>query len=173
MSPDPQPTEPKEIGLSRTRVEFVEVVGRLCQQLGLPRSIGQIYGLLYLSPEALSLDDIAAQLSISKASASTGTRQLAAWQAIRQVWVPGDRRDHFEAAGDLRELLDSIYRNYFKPKLEKGSRRLESLFASLEAERQAGVVTPDDYAFCKARLENLSKIENRLALVLPVAEKLL
>ena len=28
-----------------------------------------------------------------------------AWQALKQVWVPGDRRDHFEAIGDLREVL--------------------------------------------------------------------
>ncbi|MBN9692317.1 MAG: hypothetical protein J0M24_18880 [Verrucomicrobia bacterium] len=162
-----------EITLSKTRLEFIETVGRMCQQLGLPRSIGQIYGLLYLSPASLSLDDIAEQLSISKGSASTGTRQLASWQAIKQVWVPGDRRDYFEAVGNLRDLLESIYRNYFKPKLEKGGRKLDSLLATLEEERQQGAVSPEDYAFFKERLDNIARLEDRISRVLPIAEKLL
>ena len=72
---------------------MVEVTARLCQRLGLPRSSGQIFGLLYLSTQALSLDEIAEALEISKASVSTGTRQLLGWHAIRQVWKPGDRKD--------------------------------------------------------------------------------
>ena len=82
--------------LSKTRLDMIEAGGRVCQLLGVPRSTGQIYGLLYLSPKPLSLDDIAEALRISKASASTGTRQLLAWRAIHQVWVHGERRDHFE-----------------------------------------------------------------------------
>jgi|GEM_PF-164216 len=173
VPPDSQPIPTVEVILSKTRLEFIEAVGRICQQFGLPRSIGQIYGLLYLSPASLSLDDIVEQLSISKGSASTGTRQLTSWQAIKQVWIPGDRRDYFEAVGDLRELLESIYCNYFKPKLEKGGRRLDSLLATLETERQDGSVTPDDYDFCKGRLGKIGKLEDRLTRLLPIAEKLL
>ncbi len=173
MPLESHPTKDVGVTLSRTRLEFVETVGRICQQLGLPRSIGQIYGLLYLSPTSLSLDGIVEQLSISKASASTGTRQLASWQAIRQVWVPGDRRDYFEAVGDLRELLESIYYNYFKTKLEKGGRKLEALLATLEAERQEGTVNSEDYDFCKKRLSNISRVDARLRTLLPLAEKLL
>ena len=76
---------------SRARREMVEASGRLFQLLGLPRSTGQIYGLLYMSARPLSLDDICELLSISKGSASTGTRHLASWAAIRQVWVQGNR----------------------------------------------------------------------------------
>ena len=159
--------------LAKTRIEFIETAGRLCQMLGLPRSIGQIHGLLYLSPQPLSLDDITDQLGISKASASTGTRQLAAWQAIRQVWVPGDRRDHFEALGDLRELLRALYTNFFKPKFEKSERKLEALLATLEADRREGTLTKEEHAFCRERIENLGTFLQRAGKLLPLAEKLL
>ena len=162
-----------EVTLSKTRLEFIETSGRLCQKVGLPRSIGQIYGLLYLSPQSLSLDDIAEQLSISKGSVSTGTRQLAGWQAIRQVWIPGDRRDYFEAVGDMRQLLESVYRNFLRQNLEKGSRQLEELKKTLDTERQSGVVTSEEYDFCKTRLETLCKFEGRLNLLLPLAEKMM
>ncbi|MBL9175254.1 MAG: hypothetical protein JNL10_17070 [Verrucomicrobiales bacterium] len=159
--------------LGRTRLEFIEVAGRVCQIVGLPRSVGQVYGLLYLSPRPLALDDIADQLSISKASVSTGTRQLAAWQAIRQVWVPGDRRDHFEAVGDLRELLRSVYSGFFSPKYAKTGRKLEVLLSTLEAERREGSVSRDDHDFYKERLAHLVQIQSRASKLLPLMEKLL
>ncbi len=159
--------------LSKTRLEFIEAGGRLWQLLGLPRSTGQIYGLLHLSPKPLSLDEIAALLSISKASASTGTRQLISWQAIRQVWVQGDRRDYFESVADLREVLRTAYHTFFKPKMEKTEDRLELLLATLEAEHKSGDITKDEYDFCAKRLGGIASLQDKLTKVLPLAEKFL
>ncbi len=159
--------------LPNSRREFVETSGRLCQMLGLPRSTGQIFGLLYLSSKPLSLDDISELLSISKASASTGTRQLAAWQAVKEVWIPGDRRDHYEALGDLRELLRAGYSNFFQPKFEKSQRKLDVLLGALEQDRKEGIITGDDYAFCRARMNSLGKLQDRIEKILPLAEKFL
>ena len=36
--------------------------------LGLPKSVGEIYGLLFISPEPLALDVIVSRLEISKGS---------------------------------------------------------------------------------------------------------
>lgn len=157
--------------LQSCRREFVETAGRLCQRLGLPRSTGQIYGLLYLSARPLSLDDISELLSLSKASASTGTRQLLAWQALKQVWVPGDRRDHFEAIGDLRELLRTGYEKFFRPKLERSVTKMDQLLASLEADRRSGVLSKEEHAFCKARLTHMATMQGRVTKLLPLAEK--
>ena len=141
--------------------------------MGLPRSTGQIYGLLYLAPRPLSLDDIAELLSISKASASTGTRQLVTWQAVKEVWVPGDRRDHFEALGDLRELLRAGYRNFLQPKFGKSQRKLDQLMAALDQDRQDGVITGEDHAFCRKLLESLGKLQARIDKILPLVESFL
>lgn len=159
--------------LGHTRLEFIEVAGRICQAAGLPRSVGQVYGLLYLSPVPLNLDDIASRLSLSKASVSTGTRQLASWQAIRQVWVPGDRRDHFEAMGDLTEMLRSVYSRFFSPQYAKSERKLGDLVASLDAERRDGVMSQEEHQFCRERLDHLARLQNRIRKILPLVEKLL
>ncbi len=152
---------------------MVEVTARLCQMLGMPRSTGQIYGLLYLSPHVLGLDEIAESLGISKASASTGTRQLLAWHAVRQVWKQGDRKDYFEAQTDLAEVLRSNYAGFFRPKLENSQRRVGSLLASLESDRKSGAVEREEYQLCKERLESLARLQNRVQKLLPLAEKLL
>ena len=60
---------------SKAWQEIVEVGARICQHLGLPKSSGQIYGLLFLSVEPLSLSDMSYMLGVSKGSVSMGTRQ--------------------------------------------------------------------------------------------------
>ena len=96
---------------SKAWQEMVELGGRICQVLGLPRSTGQIFGLLYLSTEPLSLNQMSSMLGISKGSASMGTRHLASWGSIRKVWVPGDRRDYYEVVEDLGQLIRGSYNN--------------------------------------------------------------
>ena len=134
---------------------MVEVTARICQRLGLPRSSGQIFGLLYLSPAALSLDEIAEALGLSKASASTGTRQLLGWHAIRQVWKPGDRKDYYEVQADLAELLRANYLGFFRPKLDASKRKVATLLELLDSDLASGDLTKEDHALCKQRLESL------------------
>lgn len=152
---------------------MIEGCGRICQVLGLPRSLGQIYGLLYLAPAPLSLDDIAELLGISKASASTGTRQLSAWGGIRQVWVPGERRDHFEVEPELGNLLRSGWSDFLKPRLASSQKRLERLTETLADELSNGAVSQDEFNLCTERLKKFVRVQKKLQSLAPLAEKLL
>jgi hypothetical protein len=62
--------------------ECIELFAEVVYALGLPRSIGQIYGLLYASPLPLSFSDIVERLDISKGSASQGLQLLRTLGAI-------------------------------------------------------------------------------------------
>jgi DNA-binding transcriptional regulator GbsR (MarR family) len=158
--------------LCRTRLEVIEAFGLISQVFGLPRSLGQIYGLLYLAPDPLSLDDIAELLGISKASASTGTRQLSAWGGIRQVWVPGERRDHFSVEPDLGNLLRSGYTDFLKPRLASPQKRLERLEATLNQDLSEGAVSRQEYRLCAERLKKFASFQKKLETLAPFAEKL-
>ena len=79
-------------------------------------------------------------LGISKASASTGTRQLAAWGAIRKVWVPGERRDYYEVVEDLGQLIRGSYNNLIKPRLQSSKDRLATLKVNLKEDIQSGAI---------------------------------
>jgi HTH-type transcriptional regulator, glycine betaine synthesis regulator len=159
--------------LAPTRLEMVEACGRLCQLLSLPRSLGQIYGLLYLSPKPLSLDEIAGLLGISKASASTGTRQLAAWNGIRQVWVPGERRDHFEVEAEPAGLIRSFYADLVKPRLDASERRLSRIGLCLEDDLHQGLLTREEHQLCAERLKKFARVQKKLQSLIPLAEKFL
>jgi len=152
---------------------MVESVGALFQILNLPRSTGQIYGLLYLSARPLSLADICETLAMSKGSASTGTRHLISWGAIRQVWVPGDRRDFFEATGELGELLRASYNDFIKPRLVSSERRLAMIFEDLERDLEQQFLTKEEYKVCTERLRSLLRFQKKVQSLGPLAEKLM
>src|ERR1700679_1465026 len=70
---------------------FIGFVGLL----GLPKSIGELYGLLFFSVQPLAMDDLMQRLNMSKGAASQGLKLLRAFAAIRTVYVAGHRRDHY------------------------------------------------------------------------------
>ena len=158
---------------SRSRLQFIEAAGGLCRRLGLPRSLGQIYGLLFFSASPLSLDDIVKYLGISKASASTGTRQLAAWGAIRQVGVPGDRRDFFEVVPDLAVILRTVYRDFFKPRIAISQRRFAELDANLQKDVEDGLITRVECQVYNRRLKSLDRLHRKLEAATPLIERFL
>ena len=57
-------------------VDFIERMGLALESDGLPRIAGRIFGLLLVSEDARSLDDLAAELRVSKGSVSTNARLL-------------------------------------------------------------------------------------------------
>jgi HTH-type transcriptional regulator, glycine betaine synthesis regulator len=159
--------------LSRTRLEVIEAFARICQLLGIPRSLGQIYGLLYLAPDPLSLDQISDQLGISKASASTGTRQLTAWGGIREVWVPGERRDHFQIEPEFDRLFKSFYSDLVKPRLAASETRFSRIAVALEEDLRKGFLTREEHKLCSGRLKKLNQVQKKIQSLAPLAEKLL
>jgi DNA-binding transcriptional regulator GbsR (MarR family) len=104
---------------------------------GLPKSYGQIYGLLFCRDKALALDDVIELLKISKGSASQGLRALRQLGAVSSVFEPGDRKERFVAEIRLRKLVGGFLREQADPHIEKGSARLqqiESLVTNLQNE---------------------------------------
>src|SRR6056300_1645354 len=85
-----------------------QVIGFFCdgvRMLGLPKSIGEIYGLLYVSQEVLSLDDLVSRLGISKGSASQGLRLLRELGAVREFDGVVGRRVYYEPDVELKRLV--------------------------------------------------------------------
>ena len=80
---------------------FIETMGLALESDGLPRIAGRIFGLLLVSEDARSLDDLAAELRVSKASISTNARLLEHRGVLEQVSRPADRRDYYQVPHDL------------------------------------------------------------------------
>ena len=132
--------------------------------MGLPKSLGQIYGLLYTSTAPLAFREIAALLGISAGSASQGIRVLKELGAIRSVEVPGDRREHYAPELSLRRLLGGVLDTRVQGPLDSGASRLDAIALRL---KRAGADEPNA-RFLKGRLESIKTWHGKAALILPL-----
>ena len=136
--------------------------------LGLPRSLGQIYGLLFISTKPLSLDDLVLHLGISKGSASQGLRTLRTLGAVREASGNGDRRTYYEPAIDLKRLVGGFIREQVRPHLDSGNTKLQSI-----AETANLSDDPQEKEFFLDRIERLESWMKRGGQMLPLLQKLL
>ena len=83
--------------------DFVELMGRHLEEEGMPRIAGRLMGALILNEEAASLDDLADQLQVSKASISSNARLLENWGIAERITLPGDRRDFYRLSPNAEE----------------------------------------------------------------------
>jgi DNA-binding transcriptional regulator GbsR (MarR family) len=81
--------------------QFIERMGLALEADGLPRIAGRIFGLLLVSEAARSLDDLACELRVSKASVSTNARLLEQRGVLERMSRPADRRDYYRVPPDL------------------------------------------------------------------------
>ncbi len=81
--------------------ETVERFGHAYREFGYKQLMGRIVGLLLWADRPLSLDDIARELNMSKGPISQMTQRLRDHHLVRQVWVPGDRKDYYELVEDV------------------------------------------------------------------------
>ncbi len=136
--------------------------------LGLPRSIGEIYGLLFVSQTPLSLDDLVLRLRISKGSASQGLRMLKSLGAVREAEGGAERRTYYEPAIELKRLAGGFIREQIRPHLESGKAKI-----SLLAETARDVDDPERRKFLGDRVDRLETWMRSGGRVLPVLQKLL
>ena len=87
--------------------QFVEKVGIVFEQTGLPRMAGRIFGWLLISdPPHQSTDQLAEALMASKGSISTMTRLLIQTGLIERLSLPGVRHGYFRLQSDaLRHMI--------------------------------------------------------------------
>src|SRR6266704_2978128 len=89
-------------GLNPLETEIIDFFFQLSRLLGQPRSLAEIYGLLFISSRPLAMDDLIGRLQLSKGSASQGLKFLRNLGAVKMVYMPADRRVHYEAVAELR-----------------------------------------------------------------------
>jgi HTH-type transcriptional regulator, glycine betaine synthesis regulator len=158
--------------LSPVEVEFVDLFVGLARSVKAPKSLGEIYALLYASPEPLTFDHIVRRLSISRGSASQGLRLLRSFGAVKATYVAGDRRDHFVAETELRKLVSGFLRERIAPALEGGAERLARLNVALDALPAAARRAPET-EFLRHRAERLHAWQRMARESLPALVKML
>ena len=113
--------------LEPVEVEVIHLFVQFSRALGQPRSVAEIYGLLFISHKPLPMDDLIERLNLSKGSGSQGLKYLQDLGAVRTVYVAGERRTHYEAVAELRNLAGRFLRQQILTHFEGSKTRLERI----------------------------------------------
>ena len=143
---------------------FAEIV----QLFGLPKSVGQIYGLLYVSPEPLGFSGIVERLDISKGSASQGLQLLRTLGAINEAeQKDGTARGvAYEVELSLRQLVTGVLQERLAPLASAGAQRLKRL-------KDLATQAPENTAFYLDRTKQFENWRKRFTTVAPLLTALL
>ncbi|MCX6937199.1 MAG: transcriptional regulator [Verrucomicrobia bacterium] len=174
VTPSPQ--------LTPFEAQVVEVFTDLVQLLGLPKSVGEIYGLLFATAEPLVFAEIERKLDLSKGSVSQGLRTLRELGAI----IPADpeldlggthsgletpRATRWVAVVELRRLLGSLLRERLVPYIKRQDQRMLAATQSLIAAEPD--LTSASLKILQSRLSKLETWQARASTVLPLIGKML
>ncbi|MCX6937227.1 MAG: transcriptional regulator [Verrucomicrobia bacterium] len=101
--------------------------------LGFPRSVGEVYGLIFISELPLNADDIVSKRGMSRSGAGQTLKLLADIGAIRTTLSSHSRKEHYELQTDLGVLVRLFLNSRVLPRVEELARRQTTLAAQASA----------------------------------------
>lgn len=143
--------------LAQIKQNFVEGLSSISQFWGFPKGMGAIFAVLYLAPNALSLDEIVEQAGLTKGAISTNVRALSRMGLIRSVTRFGDRKDYYEAETDFYKSIRAILKERQNSEFD---RALDSVKVTLD-KLESGESDPER-VFLKERVRALNSFFNTL-----------
>ena len=142
---------------------MIEVFTRAAGLIGLPRSVGEIYGLLFCAQAPQTFDELAERLGISRGSVSQGLKFLRQLGAVKVHYVAGSRKDHYQPELSMKRLVSGFVRDQFTPHLESGDERLTEIAALIEAEADPALRT-----HAAQRMNTLRTWQGRMQKLMPI-----
>jgi len=139
----------KSESLSRLDIEAIEMFISFLKLVGLPKSVGEIYGLLFVATEPLTMDDLIDRLKISLGAASQGLKLLRSVGAVKVVYTPGARRDHYMADLELSKFAAAFIKEELNPRMQRAMERIERM------EAEARMMGADEKKIAFQRIERL------------------
>ena len=136
--------------------KFVLHWGEMGSRWGVNRTVAQIHALLFLSEAPLTAETIAEVLQVARSNVSTSLRELQSWQLVRIVHVIGDRRDHFEAHSDVRDIFRVVVEERKKREIDPTLSLLRSCVT--EAGKETPQVVRDRMGETLAFLELMTSV---------------
>ena len=116
--------------------KFIQVIAKNMNVYGITSSVGRLYGVLYFSDKALTLDDMRKELEMSKTSMSTGVRALSEMKMVESTFRRGIRKDLYETEDDWYKSFTSLFgnrwRQHTETNMEEADEAIEELAALAE-----------------------------------------
>ncbi|SRR5690606_17199395 len=148
------------VKLPELKQNFTESLSQISRFWGFPKGMGAIFGVLYLSPTPLSLDEIVEQTGLTKGAISTEVRTLARMGLVHRSSKLGDRKDYYEAETDFYQSIRSILKERQNSEFDRAVRSVQEMLTQLESGLVSG--SEADVKFVRERVKALQEFFNAI-----------
>ena len=139
--------------LTSIKKDFTEGLSQISRFWGFPKGMGAIFGVLYLSPTPLSLDEIVSETGLTKGAISTEIRALARMGLVHRSAKLGDRKDYYEAEADFYAAIKSILKERQNSEFDRAVRSVKETLTTMEV----NWVENDEWNFVYERVQALQE----------------
>ena len=137
--------------LEKIKKEFTQGLSQISRFWGFPKGMGAIFAVLYLSPAALSLDEIVTETGLTKGAISTEIRTLARMGLVHRSTKLGDRKDYYEAEADFYTAIRSILQERQNSESDRAVRSVKDTLTIMDE----NWVDDEEWKFVYARVQAL------------------
>jgi DNA-binding transcriptional regulator GbsR (MarR family) len=137
--------------LTKIKKEFTQGLSQISRFWGFPKGMGAIFGVLYLSPTALSLDEIVQETGLTKGAVSTEVRVLARMGLVHRSTKLGDRKDYYSAESDFYAAIRSILQERQNSEFDRAIRSVKDTLTAMDE----NWVDDEEWNFVYARVQAL------------------
>ena len=113
--------------LEDAKNRFIQIWGTVGVEWGINRTMAQVHGLLLVSNEALSAEQVMETLSIARGNANMNLRELISWGLVFRENRPGERKEYFYAEKNIWEVAQRIVAERKKRELDPMMKMLDQL----------------------------------------------
>ena len=137
--------------LGKIKKDFTEGLSQISRFWGFPKGMGAIFAVLYLSPTALSLDEVVHETGLTKGAISTEVRALARMGLVHRSSKLGDRKDYYTAESDFYAAIRSILKERQNSEFDRALRAVQETLGQMEE----SWVENDEWNFVYERVQAL------------------
>lgn len=149
---------PSEVEHARLRV--ADMIGSIMEFWGFKRNMGRLWGMLYLHDRAMSAEELRGLLAASAGTISTTLQELQKWKVVRKAWVPGERRDYYEAETNIWTMVSRVFRE----------RELNEIKTSIQVFRESREILKSEEHKHPEESEQIRFVDDRIKQLLELAK---
>ncbi|NJC96736.1 MAG: hypothetical protein C3F07_12880 [Anaerolineales bacterium] len=139
--------------LAKIKKDFTQGISQISRFWGFPKGMGAIFAVLYISPTALSLDEIVTETGLTKGAVSTEIRTLARMGLVHRSTKLGDRKDYYTAETDFYAAIRSILQERQNSEFDRAVRSVRDTLTAMED----NWVENEEWNFVYARVQALQE----------------
>lgn len=148
--------------LEKAKLNTIQGLSRISHFWGFPKAMGAIFGVLYLSPQPLSLDELVENVGVTKGAISTNIRQLERLGLVHKHFVLGTRKDYYLAETDFWKIVKGILQERNQSEFDLAINTITESLEMVDQAKDLSAEASETASFYKKRLQNMQEFFNTL-----------